>query len=71
MGFPGETEEDFEESLSVLDKASFNIVRAFAYEDRPGTSHDDTTGVSSVLYKSIDSIPAFFLFQAHSLSCFP
>ncbi len=38
IGFPGETEEDFEDSLKVLDEVSFNIVQAFAYSDRPGTT---------------------------------
>jgi len=37
IGFPGETEEDFEECLKVLDEVSFNLVQAFAYSDRPGT----------------------------------
>jgi len=38
VGFPGETEEDFEESLRVLDQVSFNLVQAFEYSDRPGTA---------------------------------
>jgi len=38
VGFPGETEEDFHASLDVLDQLSFNIVQAFAYSDRPGTT---------------------------------
>jgi MiaB/RimO family radical SAM methylthiotransferase len=38
IGFPSETEEDFEDSLKVLDEVSFNIVQAFAYSDRPGTT---------------------------------
>lgn len=37
IGFPGETEEDFEASMKVLDEVSFNLVQAFAYSDRPGT----------------------------------
>lgn len=37
IGFPGETEEDFQDSLNVLDQVGFNIVQAFAYADRPGT----------------------------------
>jgi len=37
VGFPGETEEDFEQSLKVLDEVNFNLVQAFAYSDRPGT----------------------------------
>jgi tRNA A37 methylthiotransferase MiaB len=38
VGFPGETEEDFNGSLRVLDEVSFNVVQAFEYSDRPGTS---------------------------------
>ena len=37
VGFPGETEEDFKQSLHVLDEANFNLVQAFVYSDRPGT----------------------------------
>ena len=37
IGFPGETEEDFKQSLKVLDEVNFNLVQAFAYSDRPGT----------------------------------
>jgi tRNA-2-methylthio-N6-dimethylallyladenosine synthase len=37
IGFPGETDEDFEDSMKVLDDVSFNLVQAFAYSDRPGT----------------------------------
>ena len=37
VGFPGETEEDFQQSLDVLDQVSFNVVQAFEYSDRPGT----------------------------------
>jgi len=38
VGFPGETEEDFEGSLGVLDEVTFNVVQAFEYSDRPGTA---------------------------------
>jgi threonylcarbamoyladenosine tRNA methylthiotransferase CDKAL1 len=38
VGFPGETEADFEDSMRVLDQVSFNVVQAFAYSDRPGTA---------------------------------
>jgi tRNA-2-methylthio-N6-dimethylallyladenosine synthase len=37
VGFPGETEDDFERSLKVLDEVNFNLVQAFVYSDRPGT----------------------------------
>ena len=36
-GFPGETEEDFEDSLRLVREAGFLHVHAFPYSDRPGT----------------------------------
>ena len=38
VGFPGETENDFEESLSLLDAAQYDGVFAFQYSPRPNTS---------------------------------
>ena len=37
MGFPGETEEDFLETLDVVDKASFDTAFTFIYSKRSGT----------------------------------
>ncbi|MGA8145165.1 MAG: tRNA (N6-isopentenyl adenosine(37)-C2)-methylthiotransferase MiaB [Candidatus Acidiferrales bacterium] len=37
VGFPGETEEDFEESLSLLDAIQSDGVFAFKYSPRPNT----------------------------------
>ena len=37
-GFPGETEEDFLQSLDLVEKAGFLKVHAFPYSDRPGTA---------------------------------
>ncbi len=37
VGFPGETEEDFERSLDVLERVRFGQVFAFAYSPRPRT----------------------------------
>ena len=37
VGFPGETEEDFEHSLSVLAEVRFGQVFAFAFSPRPNT----------------------------------
>jgi len=36
-GFPGETEEDFEATLSLLAEARFSDLYAFAYSERPDT----------------------------------
>jgi tRNA-2-methylthio-N6-dimethylallyladenosine synthase len=37
IGFPGETDEDFEETLTLLDAAQFDSVFAFKYSPRPNT----------------------------------
>jgi tRNA-2-methylthio-N6-dimethylallyladenosine synthase len=38
VGFPGETESDFEETLSLLDKVGYDGVYAFTYSPRPNTT---------------------------------
>lgn len=37
VGFPGETEEDFEQTLQVLDEIQFDVVNISKYGDRKGT----------------------------------
>jgi tRNA-2-methylthio-N6-dimethylallyladenosine synthase len=37
VGFPGETEEDFQETLTLLRDLQYDQVYAFAYSPRPGT----------------------------------
>lgn len=37
VGFPGETEEDFEETLSLVKEAGFSSAFTFIYSPRPGT----------------------------------
>ncbi len=37
VGFPGETEQDFEETLSLLDLVGFDAVFAFKFSPRPNT----------------------------------
>jgi tRNA-2-methylthio-N6-dimethylallyladenosine synthase len=37
VGFPGETDEDFEETLRLLDRVQYDNIYAFAYSPRPGT----------------------------------
>jgi tRNA-2-methylthio-N6-dimethylallyladenosine synthase len=37
VGFPGETEEDFEETLNVVRAARFSSAFTFQYSKRPGT----------------------------------
>ena len=41
IGFPGETTEDFEESLSLLDAAQYDAIFSFKYSPRPNTPAKD------------------------------
>jgi tRNA-2-methylthio-N6-dimethylallyladenosine synthase len=38
VGYPGETEDEFEETLSVLETVGFDSFFAFSYSPRPGTT---------------------------------
>ena len=40
-GFPGESENDFEETLRFLERIGFMYVHAFPYSRRPGTKADE------------------------------
>ena len=37
VGFPGETEGDFEETLAMVERVGYDNVFAFRYSARPGT----------------------------------
>jgi len=37
VGFPGETDDDFEKTLNLVDELKFDGSYSFAYSDRPGT----------------------------------
>jgi tRNA-2-methylthio-N6-dimethylallyladenosine synthase len=38
VGFPGETEADFEQTLAIMDEIGFVSAFSFCYSDRPGTA---------------------------------
>ncbi|HWH31148.1 MAG TPA: tRNA (N6-isopentenyl adenosine(37)-C2)-methylthiotransferase MiaB [Egibacteraceae bacterium] len=44
VGFPGETEEDFAETLRVAEAAAFDSAYTFEYSKRPGTAAVDMDG---------------------------
>jgi tRNA-2-methylthio-N6-dimethylallyladenosine synthase len=45
VGFPGETEEDFQHTVSLLDQVRFDGLFSFAYSERPGTAAEAMDGV--------------------------
>ena len=38
VGFPGETEKDFNDTLKIIKSSKFSKIHLFPYSDRPGTS---------------------------------
>ncbi|MGS1092176.1 tRNA (N6-isopentenyl adenosine(37)-C2)-methylthiotransferase MiaB [Corynebacterium sanguinis] len=44
VGFPGETEEDFQDTLDVVEKARFTSAFTFQYSPRPGTPAAEMAG---------------------------
>jgi threonylcarbamoyladenosine tRNA methylthiotransferase MtaB len=44
VGFPGETEEDFSETLAFLNACAFSAVHVFPYSKRPGTPAAEMDG---------------------------
>ncbi len=41
VGFPGETDDDFEETMYVIEKGQFDAVYMFKFSPRPGTKAAD------------------------------
>jgi tRNA A37 methylthiotransferase MiaB len=52
VGFPGETEKDFKESISIVEKIPFETVNIFKYSDRPGICSEKLGGKISEETKS-------------------
>jgi tRNA-2-methylthio-N6-dimethylallyladenosine synthase len=52
VGFPGESEEDFEDSISLLDAVGYDGVYAFTYSPRPNTSASTMPGAIPEAEKS-------------------
>lgn len=55
VGFPGETEEDFKESVKAVENIDFGKVHVFKYSRRKGTPADKMTDQISPQVKSIRS----------------
>jgi len=46
VGFPGETDEEFEDTLRLIEKARFDAMFTFIYSKRPGTPAADLPDMS-------------------------
>jgi tRNA-2-methylthio-N6-dimethylallyladenosine synthase len=46
VGYPGETEEDFEQTISLVDEVQFSNSYSFIYSQRPGTPAVDLDQIS-------------------------
>ena len=44
VGFPGETDEDFEQLVAYLERSPLTHVHVFPYSDRPGTAATSMAG---------------------------
>ena len=53
VGFPGETEEDFEDTLRLVEKAQFEAMFTFIYSKRPGTPAEKLKDTTSREVKQI------------------
>ena len=51
VGFPGETDDDFEKTLKLVDELKFDGSYSFAYSDRPGTPASQLSGKIDKLTK--------------------
>ena len=56
VGFPGETEQDFQKTLNLCQKIGFSKIHTFKYSSRPGTKakiiHDTNPKISKEILKS-------------------
>ena len=67
VGFPGETEEDFEDTLSLVREAGFSSAFTFIYSSRPGTpaSKMDDDTPREVIQERFDRLAELVAQQAH------
>ena len=58
VGFPGETEEDFKESLEFIKEYEFPFVDIYAYDDRPNTaaSQMDDKVPQKIIKQRVDAV---------------
>ena len=68
VGFPGETEAEFEESLAFIRKCGFAAMHVFPYSRRPGTPADRMEGQHGNAVKEARSAAAIAVAQQMNLA---
>ena len=63
VAFPGETEEEYQESLAFIEKCSFSDMHIFPYSRRPGTPADKMPGQHDNATKELRSREAIKIAQ--------
>lgn len=70
VGFPGETEEDFEKTMKLIEEIGFDTSFSFVYSRRPGTPaadlSDDTP--QTVKLQRLQRLQALINEQAHAIA---
>ncbi|MBG77354.1 MAG: tRNA-2-methylthio-N(6)-dimethylallyladenosine synthase [Alphaproteobacteria bacterium MarineAlpha5_Bin12] len=51
VGFPGETDDDFDKTMSLINKIKFSIAYSFIYSPRPGTPATEIKDNNNLLIK--------------------
>ena len=70
VGFPGETEEDFEKTMKLIDEIGFDTSFSFVYSRRPGTPAADLTDDTPQTLKlqRLQKLQARINEQAHAIA---
>jgi tRNA A37 methylthiotransferase MiaB len=58
VGFPGETEKDFKESVDFIKEYEFPFVDIYAYDDRPNTAASKMAGKvpQKTIHQRVDTV---------------
>jgi len=70
VGFPGETEEDFEKTMKLIEEVGFDTSFSFVYSRRPGTPAADLTDDTpqTVKLARLQRLQALINEQAHAIA---
>ncbi|KQQ56478.1 (dimethylallyl)adenosine tRNA methylthiotransferase [Rhizobium sp. Leaf311] len=70
VGFPGETDQDFEDTLAIVEKVNYAQAFSFKYSTRPGTPGADLTDQvpEDVKAERLERLQALLLKQQHDFA---